>query len=382
MPNPDAVYSALISAVVQAPPPAGGGTEDALAAVADRAKHDSPDLSAFRFPHQLPVNVGAAGLVRSSTLAEQLQLVVNDVPGSFRRYIALSVVDLSGSKAAPRYAAFQDELNFDSASVAKICGVLAAYQFQADVNAFLARHSSLGSISELAAALEKYFVSLGLARPYPRVELLFDFHPGVRPSVSLQSELLRRLVKISKDNENGSTPIVLLNYPYLASVMLAYGLFDTTRRNGFWLQEDFYPIHYPTAGGAELGLPRWKESPYQLRPGHSVSSLAAARYFTLAAQGKLVDPATSQKILSNLAPDGERGCGLTNIDTTALVSTGTVAAKCGYYDSHGGRSLIALHYKSNDAAREAVICVFTIGDAQAHMFALFDGVVKRVLRLV
>jgi len=378
MPSPDAVYNALISAVVQAPPPASGGAEEAVAAVAEGAKRDSPDLSSLRFPHQLPSNAGDAGLVLDGTLEKSVKRLVQDVPQHLKSRIAVSVVDLSDAQKGLRYAGFQDQLNFDSASVGKVCGLLAVYQLQADVDAFLAQRSSLRNMSELAAALEEHWASLGLAKPYPRVELIFEFRAGSPPSVSLQGVLSSRLAKISEGNENGSTPVVLLGYPYLASVLLAYGLFDSTRKRGFWLQEDWGPIHYPAAGDEELGLSRWKESPYQLGPAHSVSAKAAAQYFALAAQGKLVSPTASRTILNNLPPDGVAGCVVEEIDETVLTSRGTVAAKCGYYP---GRSLIALHYKSNDAAREAVICIFTIGEAQAHMFSLFAGAVKRVLRL-
>lgn len=48
MPNPNAVYNALIAAVVQAPPAASGGAEDVFAVVAEGARRDSPDLSSLR----------------------------------------------------------------------------------------------------------------------------------------------------------------------------------------------------------------------------------------------------------------------------------------------------------------------------------------------
>lgn len=372
MANSESVYRAFLTAALQQAAPVTGSTEDASAAVAAGAKFDTPDLTPFHFPHVLPAGAAEAGLTPDSTLSAKVRDAISRIPERLRGKVALAVADLTGSKAAPRYAGFNDQANFDSASVGKICGLLAAYQFETDVNRFLDEHATLQSAPELASALERHFSSLNLARPYPRSDAILHFHPGARPRVSLVDGFKARLEHISDGNENGSAPVALLNYPYLASVLLAYGLFDTTRQRGFWIRSTW--LRFPPATPGPFDLAPWTDSPLKPSTSHSVSALAATRYFTLAAQGKLVNRATSQRILENLAPVASAGgCLLDNIDTTPL--TGTIAAKCGYYD---GRSLISLHYKSppNLPAREVVVSVFAIKDAEAQITPLFAAALK------
>jgi len=78
--------------------------------------------------------------------------------------------------------------------------------------------------------------------------------------------------------------IVPLGFEYIGSVALQSGLFDE-KQGGLWLN-------------AAYGKPAltWTSSPFPTLPRHSATALSAATFFTLLAQGRLVDQASSNKI--------------------------------------------------------------------------------------
>lgn len=97
------------------------------------------------------------------------------------RNLAVALVDLSADQLEPRYAGVNDRENFYAASVAKVCGLLAAYQLKADVNAFL-RNTDIQDISVLENALQTLWSAQGIPPQHqPLVNKILEAsHPGHR----------------------------------------------------------------------------------------------------------------------------------------------------------------------------------------------------------
>ena len=316
---------------------------------------------------------------------EPLQTALTDLVEGKAAYktlqsnLAIALVDLSGDKFAPRYAGINDASNFYSGSVAKICGLLAAYQLAANINVFLGAGPPIASMGELETEIDKEWNRLGVSKDRPAVSQVLQFHAGSPPTVTLRTELLSRFDAISAGNENGSTAVVLLRFPFIASTMLAHGLFSRETKSGLWLNRAYGPIHYPTSADPERSIPNWSasaEDPFPAAPVHCVSAIAAAQFFTLAAQGRLIGAAASQAILRHLRLDlGGCADAEPDLDLTALQSTGVISAKCGFYEDVWH---IPLYFKHSTSEREFVVVILTSGHHAGVVKELFADLVALV----
>jgi hypothetical protein len=315
--------------------------------------------------------------VPDAALQTALEAVVDRAPyRAVKAHLGISLVDLSAARFSPKYAGVNDTTNFYAASTAKVCGLLAAYQLLADANAFLAANPATADMPALEAALAAEYTRLGVSKERPAVGLVLQFHAGAPPTVTLRSELAARFDDISHGNENGSTAIVLLRFPFVASTMLAHGLFSAATRSGLWVNKAYGPIRYPSSGDPARSVANWTsaENPFPSAPVHCVTAVTIAQFFTLAAQGRLIDAATSQAILRHLRLD-LGGCASTEPDLTALQAAGVVAAKCGIY---GDVLHVPLHYRDSTSSREFVVVILTRNDTYGVVKSLFADLVALV----
>ena len=249
-------------------------------------------------------------------------------------------------------------------------------QLLADVNARLRKDSSITSMRSLESAFDQQLTQLNFAKDRPRITELFDFHTGPPATVSLRAALLDRFDHISDGNENGSTALVLLRFPFVASTMLSYGLFSPVSKSGLWVRKAYGPINFPDSAAARSSIPDWsaRENPYSAAPSHSVDAVSIAQFFTLAAQGRIVDSTTSQAILHHLELE-RGGCATTEPDLDALTSTGQIAAKCGYFQDvlH-----VPLYFKSSASSRELVVVILTRASSSAVVKDLFADLIALV----
>jgi len=292
--------------------------------------------------------------------------------------IAVSVVDLSGArKFQPAYAGHNDRLNFYAASTGKVIGLLAAYQLLADARDFLARHPSITKKEDLVKAMAADWQQRGIAaKDHPDVANVLVVEPGPPAGARLRARLIDRFNDISHGNVNGSTAFVLLKFPYIASAMLAHGLFSPADRSGLWARRSFGPIDWIPWNGfkaKKMSIDPWgRPNPYPGVPSHSVTAASISQFMTLAAQGRMIDRKSSAAILTHL----QRGGCVPGKPNLSSLSGGKVSVKCGIYN---GYIHMPLYFKSSSGPREFVISILTRNYAwDAVGVALFNDLLTLV----
>ena len=319
-------------------------------------------------------NADQSGVTPDSALQQQVNtLMQKPAYKNAGKDIAVALVDLSGAhKWAPRFAGFNERDNFYGASVNKITGLFGVYQLLAEANQVLAATPTIANAADLESEMKRIWSQLGIAdRYHPRVALILDVQPGSPPTAQLRSELLARLNALSAGNQNGSTPITLLNYAYIGSLMLAYGLFSPAHQGGLWTRRAYGAIKYL---GQDLSLPQWarNDDPHPNMNTHNINAVSCAQFYTLAAQGRLIDTASSKAMLKHLGPGG---CTTSAIDVSALRNDGTLATKCGIY---GGHTHDTVHFKETATLREFVVIVLTRNGKHPVMKDLFNDLVALI----
>lgn len=287
--------------------------------------------------------------------------------------LAVALVDLSGAnRSSPKYAGHNDLANFYGASINKIAGLMGVHQLLADADDLLATEQHIADSAGLATALESRWNQAGIAAPdHPLVSYILDVRPGSPPTAKIRSELLARLDRISAGNQNGSTPITLLKFPFIGSVMLAYGLFSPPNGGGLWTRQAYGPVVYR---GRTFTLPNWSrgDNPHPNTFVHNVNAVSLAQFYTLAAQGRIVDEATSRNVLHQLR---QGSCTSSAISVGALAATGAIAAKCGIWK---GWVHDTLHFKATASSREFVLVILTRNNSHGVMRNLFNDLTRLV----
>jgi hypothetical protein len=230
----------------------------------------------------------------------------NTAPSGADR-LRVALVDLSGAKIArPDFAGWGSTAPVYAASVAKILAVYAAHQLRMDLRQ-LAAAQGIGA----GAALEKAArQSWALERMPPDMVWLFDIRRWSAPAVLDFTPAARAALAGIMHNAEAGSLIAHIGFPYLGSLAWQSGLFHPTR-GGLWLTSAY--------GHGES----WAANPIAGVNSANVTALSAAAYFTLLAQGRLVDDAASASMRIVL----QRGC-ITGLFPQAV---GPVASKCGIY---------------------------------------------------
>jgi hypothetical protein len=191
------------------------------------------------------------------------------------------------------------------ASVPKILAVYAAHQLRMDL-----RQLATSQKISTGRALEKVALqSWKLSGHLPNLVWLFDIrnwsgNPDALDFTAAAHQVFRGIMH----NPEAGELIIRVGFPYIASVTWQSGLFHPAR-GGLWLTSSY-------------GKGQWGSNPVKVAHSANVTALSAATYFTLLAQGRLVDHAASGEIKATLLG----GC------VTGLFPTrGVVASKCGIY---------------------------------------------------
>jgi hypothetical protein len=319
-------------------------------------------------------NAGRAGTVKNESLQTALEEVLNRPAfRPFRADIAVALADLSGAvnKLAPRYAGFNDRMNFYAASTGKVPGMLAAYQLRADTRDVLANTPTITSFAELETEMRRRWVQFGIAPPHhPDFANVLEWQPGTPPTVDLNPELLDRFRHISVENENGSTAIVLMKFPFIASTVLAHGLFSPVDRTGLWCRTSYGDITY---GGRPMSIDAWsaRDNPFPDTPSNSVSAAQITQFMILAAQGRVIDRETSRAILRHLDTGGCYSDEVKPIGQ-GLEAIGDVSVKCGYF---GDVSHDPVYFKATTGPREFVCTLLTRNSRKTIARALFTELI-------
>jgi len=236
----------------------------------------------------------------------------NTAPAAGDR-LRVALVDLTGAKITkPDFAGWGATVSMYGASVPKILPLYAAHQLRRDLRN-LAADQKITNGKKLAKTAVQNWKSSGIKRGFPDLVWLFDI-----PNWSGASDLdfsgkARNALNSISENCPAGELIARIGFPYIGSV---------TRQSG---------LHHPTRGGLWLRLSyckkgSWSGNPIKGVHSHNVTALSAATYFTLLAQGRLVDDASSNEMKNSLLVGG---C-ITGLFPDSL-KLGLAAAKCGIY---------------------------------------------------
>jgi hypothetical protein len=231
-----------------------------------------------------PGFVGVTDLRRVSLQKELTKLVDSKYKSAVspKVHLRIALADLTNGKHhTPIFAgagAFGPGNTVEGDSLPKILALYGVYQLRCDLNTF-AKLNDITQGSALQVAIAKEWKKAGL-QSHPKLPALFQFVETAGNPVVAR---LRRTPAIH-GNWDARALIVALGFEYIGSVALQAGLF-IEEYGGLWLN----------AAYQEPAL-TWWGSPFLKMPRHSVSALAAATFFTLMAQGRLVDQASSNEI--------------------------------------------------------------------------------------
>lgn len=227
--------------------------------------------------------------------------------------LRIAVFDLTGAKLTkPDFAGWGSTIPMYGASVPKILAVYAAFQLRRDLRKMAeTRKVSDGKALERAALNQ--WKSRGLRSGFPNLGWLFDIHKWSGSPGALDfSAAARKALNGIMHNADAGEMIVKVGFPFIASVTWQSGLYHP-RRGGLWLTSAY-------------GKGGWGGNPIGGVSSANVTALAAASYFTLLAQGRLVDDASSREMTRILA----NGC-FTGLFPASL---GLVASKCGIWSDY------------------------------------------------
>jgi hypothetical protein len=224
--------------------------------------------------------------------------------------LRVALVDLTGPKLArPDFAGWGSTVPMYAASVAKILALYAAYQLRSD----LRRMAASQKISD-GKTLERTAIQSWKFRSFlPDLVWLFDIRnwsgsPNTLDFTAAAHNVFRNIMH----NAEAGELIIKVGFPYIASVTWQSGLRHPSR-GGLWLSSSY-------------GKGEWGGNPLGGVYSANVTALSAATYFTLLAQGRLVDDASSNEIKTWL----QGGC----FTWLFPENLGLVASKCGIWSDY------------------------------------------------
>lgn len=232
----------------------------------------------------------------------------NTAPSAGDR-LRVALVDLSGARITqPDFAGWGSTVSMYGASSPKILALYAAYQLRMD----LRNMATSQSISD-GTILENTALQTWKLRGAPNLEWLFNIRKWTGNPLTLDfSYEARDAFRGIMHNEQAGDLIIKVGFPFIASVTWQSGLFHPSRR-GLWLTSSY-------------GKGQWENNPIRGVHSANITALSAATYFTLLAQGRLVDDASSSEMKAWL-----RGGCLTWLFPESL---GLVASKCGIWSDY------------------------------------------------
>ncbi|MCI0591323.1 MAG: class A beta-lactamase-related serine hydrolase [Gammaproteobacteria bacterium] len=227
--------------------------------------------------------------------------------------LRVALVDLTGHKLTrPDFAGWGSTVSMYGASVPKILALYAAFQLRRDLRNVAATQNISTGKALKSAAISNWKIS-GLKSGVPNLIWLFDIHKWSGMSaLDFSSNARNAFGNITKNCPAGEL-IARIGFPYIASLTWQSGLRHPTR-GGLWL-----PAAYCSKGS-------WRGNPIRVSGSNSVTALSVDTYFTLLAQGRLVDDVSSNQIKAFL----KHGC-VTSLFPTGL---GMVASKCGIWSDY------------------------------------------------
>jgi len=245
--------------------------------------------------------------------------------------IRVCLVDLSGDKICrPGYAGWGSTYDIGGASTAKIALIYAAHQIVFDLNQ-MAKTQKITSLS----ALESY----ANGTPWsaftckPKIDQLVTVGSGGVTMAPALKSALDHIVDGTQSTVFASNTLLNIGFEYVASLMWQSGLRHPTV-GGLWYSNSYQggtavkvdkACHTSGTNGAVV----WAKDPLKVG-GIMLTARSVATFFTLLAQRRLADEATSIAIEGFL----KRACALFDLLKTTLPSGAVRATKCGATSTH------------------------------------------------
>src|SRR5262245_38699690 len=226
-----------------------------------------------------------------------------------------AVIDLTDDPDLPPYRGQHDTDMLYVGSLAKIYPLLAAFELRRRVTWQAKDMIKIGLSTTTAGWQRKVFAELkkgwqprldaafrgrGLPSGFPKLAEVVELSPD--GTAQLREEFLDWIRAALRHNDEAAAGryIRALSYPYINGVLAAAGFFDSAKKKGLWISGDYNGNDWLPKDAAGMPLTaRWR------LPGHAVSNftgaaLQVARFLGLMAQGKLVDRASSAKMIELL----------------------------------------------------------------------------------
>jgi hypothetical protein len=224
-----------------------------------------------------------------------------------------AVIDLTGDPDLPPYRGHNDTDMLYVGSLAKIYPLPAAFELRRRVTQQAKDMIKIGLSTRTAGWRDRVFAELkkgwqlrlnaafrGLPSQFPKLAEVIEISPD--GAAQLREEFLDWIRAALHHNDEAAAGryIRALSYPYINGVLAAAGFFDPAKKRGLWISGDFNGNDWLPNDAAGMPLTaRWR------LPGHAVSNFTGAaqqlvRFLGLMAQGKLVDRASSAKMIELL----------------------------------------------------------------------------------
>lgn len=263
------------------------------------------------FPRHIVMPLEMAN-VKNDTFGDCIQAASqpSDVRG-----LCGAMVDLTGNPDLPPYRGHNDTDMLYVGSLAKIYPLLAAFELRRRVT-WQAKDMIKIGLSTTGNWQQKVFAELrkgwqprlnaafqGRGLPlnkFPNLAEIVELSPD--GTAQLHEKFLDWIRAALHHNDEAAVGkyIRALSYPYINGVLAAAGFFHSAQKKGLWISGDYNGNDWLPNDAAGMPLTaRWR------LPGHAVSNftgtaLQVVRFLGLMAQGKLVDQASSVKMIELL----------------------------------------------------------------------------------
>jgi hypothetical protein len=298
----------------------------------------------------------ASGNLKVNTTLQQA--VTNLVTTRYKKYvngsapsksdkIFIALVDLSGDKFhKPQFSGWGPTFPKYPASTAKIAALYGIMQLKFDLQKRLADAgiTKTADVPNFLGEFQKKHKLPGYELSWSKIFDYVSTASGIQ--VNISAALDKLIVDTFKNNNNYSASQLIKNvsYKYLASVLLQSGI-TSPSLGGLWITGGY-------GGTGSWGDPPRKK--FSTEGSNSATALSCATYFTLMAQGRLVNDASSVKI-SNYLNDACSFFWSARAQSVISIA-GNIPTKCGVWSKY--KSDVILVNDQNGKHR-FVACVLT-----------------------
>jgi hypothetical protein len=269
--------------------------------------------------------------------------------------VHFALVDLSGDKICrPGFAGWGSTEPISGGSTAKIGIVYAAHQVVFDLQQMAIDTAGGKAVITTATGLRDHARKTAWAgfTCKPRIDDLVDITDDAAGAKVAMSAKLSGALSDLNNLGNMNSVLVWVGFEYLASLLWQSGLRHPAR-HGLWFPNGFQgpnPERADAACHADASSVRhWTKDPLGEK-GIMLTALSVATFFTLMAQERLGDAATSRAIESVLL---HHGCAFKGVLFDALPAGSVRAKKCGVTLNLIHDSALIQH----DKVRYVMVCV-------------------------